>query len=212
MSLSRLTVLFAALLVGAASAQAQSVEPIRVIEDSLEVPEGMTVAQALAAVEDIASIFEEYEPVVPWIPGVKLDLSKQVVSAQSPTLMEIPVDGAVFGRDIVERAQVLATTTALVCDAGEGVRIELNFQGSSRNIERRIDRIEISACPRISEDGTVYIDAKGLMFEGAMPRDPNLNSFNENVGANALQSAFLKQVPAVFTAVEQHWADMPIAG
>ena len=64
----------------------------------------------------------------------------------------------------------------------------------------------------MSSNNAIIIDAKGLMFEGAMPRDPNLNSFNENVGANALQSAFLKQVPAVFTAVEQHWADMPIAG
>jgi len=198
-------VLSAALLPVVTPALADGPAPIRVIEDSLEVPEGMTVTEALSAVEDMATLFELYEPVVPWIPGVKLDLEKELVSAESPVVVELPIAGAAFGRTIEERARVTATTTALTCPEGEGLRIELAFEASTHNIERRIDRIDIAACPRTTAEGLVYIDARGELFEGHTPRDPDLNAFNENVGAKALQTAFLKQVPAVFEAVEQSW-------
>ncbi len=73
------------------------------------------------------------------------------------------------------------------------------------NIERRIDRIEISACPEVTEDGTVAVHAVGRMYEGFLPQDPDLNALGEAIGAKVLQTAFLKQVAAVFSAVEAHW-------
>ena len=106
------------------------------------------------------------------------------------------------------QTRVVATTDLIVCANGSsGLRIDLSFDGSSRNIERRIDRIEIQACPRIGDDGELFIDATGALYEGRLPRDPELNAFEENIGAKALQTAFLKQVPAVFDAVERSWEE-----
>jgi len=207
MSIARPAALLLALFTVAPATTLAAV-PIRVVEDSLLVPDGLDPAQALEAVEELGAIFELYEPVVPWIPGVKLDLEKQLLSAEGPLIMEMPVEGAAFGRTIDERARVTARTEPIACGDLQGVRIDLEFDASSPNIERRIDRIEIVACPRIADDGTVYIDATGSLYEGYLPRDPALNAFNENVGAKALQTAFLKQVPAVFDAVEHHWAGM----
>jgi len=187
------------------TAVADAPAPIRVIEDSLSVPEGMEAEEALRAVADLAALFAIYEPVVPWIPGVKLDLEKEIVSVEGPVVVELPVEGAAFGRPIEERARVTATTAPMVCEEGEGLVIHLAFDASSYNIERRIERIEITACPRTAEDGRVHIDAIGSLYEGHTPRDPDLNAFNENIGAKALQTAFLKQVPAVFEAVEHYW-------
>ena len=185
--------------------------PVRTIEDSLEVPEGMDSDTALAAVEDLTRVFANYEPVVPWVPGVKLDLEKQVLQNGTPTVLALPVEGEAFGRPIVERAQVTAVSRPFACEEDEGLRIDLLFAGSSHNVERRIDRIEITACPRTDEDGQVTIDATGEMYAGHLPRDPDLNAFEENIGAKALQTAFIKQVPAVFDAVEETWADRPEA-
>jgi hypothetical protein len=181
--------------------------PIRVIEDSLVVPAGLDAADALAAVEDLGAIFALYEPVIPWIPGVKLHLHKEILSVEGPVVMALPVHGAAFGRRIEERARVTASTEPMICNEGNGVRITLDFDASSRNIERRIDRIEITACPRTEQDGAIKIDVTGALYEGDLPRDPSLNAFNESIGANALQTAFLKQVPAVFDAVVFYWAE-----
>jgi hypothetical protein len=184
---------------------ADTPEPVRVIEDTLRVPKGLDAAEALSAVQDLSPIFDLYEPVVPWIPGVKLDLEKERLVGDGDIQVELPVQGAAFGRAIEERASVTATTAPLSCDEEEGLQITLSFEDSTPNIARRIDRIEISACPRIDEDGTIFIDAVGALYAGPLPRDPKLNAFNENIGAKALQTAFLKQVPAVFDAVETHW-------
>ena len=182
--------------------------PVHVVEASLSVPDGMTPAEALAAVDDLGAIFALYEPVIPRIPGVRLDLEKELLSSEGPIVVQLPVDGAAFGMAIREQARVTATTAPIACAEGPGFSIELSFDDSSWNIERRIDRIEITACPRTGVDGTVVIDATGSLFEGVLPRDPNLNGFNENIGARALQSAFLKQVPAVFEAVENYWTQV----
>lgn len=202
--------ILAPLLLGAAVASAA--EPIRVIEDSLVVPAGLDAADALASVQDIAEIFVRYEPVVPAVPGVRLDLEKQVVSVEGPTVVELPVQGAAFGRPIEERARVTAHSGPTACPVEEGVRIVLDFDASSYNIERRIDRIEIDACPTVGPDGAIEIHAIGRMYAGHLPEDPALNRLNEAIGARALQGAFIKQVPAVFTAVEAHWADLGVEG
>ena len=208
MSTFRPIALFAALIaVTPFSAVANTGAPIQVIEKSLSVPAGMDAATALSAVEDLGTLFELYEPVIPWVPGVKLTLEKDLVSDAGPVVVEMPVEGAAFGRTIDERARVTATAEPMTCTEGAGARIVLEFDDSSRNIDRRIDRIEITACPRTAANGTLHIDATGSMYEGYLPRDPELNTINENIGAAALQTAFIKQVPAVFTAVETYWAD-----
>lgn len=200
-------VALAALLPTAAAAAA----PIKSVHDSLRIPEGMDVEQALAAVEDLTVVFDHYEPAVPWVPGVQLELDKRVVSPIDPTIMGLPVQGTAFGRVIDEWAQVTASTEPLVCAPGlNGLRIDLSFAGSSHNVERRIERIEIRACPRAGADGVLYIDATGDLYEGPLPRDPALNALNENLGAKAIQTAFIKQVPAVFAAVERTWAAAPM--
>lgn len=197
----------ALLLASPLTAGAAEPEPIKVVEDALAVPAGMSAAEALAAVDDLPLIFEAYQPVVPKVPGVKLGLTKEVLSTEAPVVMALPVEGAAFGRPITEQAQVTATSWPLTCDTGEaGLAIELSFAGSSWNVERRVDRIEITACPRVDEHGGVFIDTRGALYEGALVRDPEKNALEEGIGAKALQTAFLKQVPAVFDAVERTWA------
>ena len=201
----------AALLLLLLPSAALAVGPLETVEDSLRVPAGMDAAEALATVEDLTHVFGRYEPVIPWVPGVTLDLTKEIVSLDSPTVMALPVEGKVFGRAITERAQVTASTEPMTCGIETpGLMIHLSFEGSSHNVSRRIERIEITACPREGDDGELYIDATGGLYEGPLPRDPDLNAFNENLGAKALQGAFLKQVPAVFEAVERAWADRQI--
>ena len=180
--------------------------PVRVVEESLSVPEGMDVAEALAVVEDLSSVFAHYQPAVPRVPGVSLELGKEVVSPGAPVVVALPIEGAVFGRVIDERAQVTATSWSAPCpDGAEGLRIDLVFDGSSYNVARRVDRIEIQACPRADDEGALYIDTTGALFEGPLPRDPELNALHESIGATALQKAFLRQVPAVFDAVRETW-------
>lgn len=204
--------LVSAALIALAPATAVAAAPTQVVEDSLVVPAGVAASEALAAVEELPEIFDRYAPVVPWVPGLTLDLGKEVVSdgvaEGTPIVLAMPVEGAVFGRSIDETARVTVTSMPTACAAGvDGLRIDLSFDGSSHNVWRRVDRIEITACPRLAEDGTLYVDTRGALYEGHLPRDPDLNAFEENIGAKAIQTAFLKQVPAVFEAVEAHWAD-----
>lgn len=202
-----MTRLALALLVTALPLSASAATPARVIEASLQVPAGMDADEALAAVDDLPAIFADYEPVVPWVPGVRMELAKEVISTEAPVVMALPLAGSVFGRSITERAQVTALVSPHACASGTaGRRIELSFVGSSHNVERRVDRIEIVACPRDGSDGSLWLDARGELFEGHLPRDPKLNAFEENIGARALQTAFIRQVPAVFEAVEHTWA------
>lgn len=187
-------------------------EPIRVVDDTLVIPEGIDPDAALESVVDIARIFELYEPVIPWIPGVDIDLQKEVVSAASPCVLDLPVSGSAIGRPIHEKARVTATSETTSCNADgalDGRRILLDFGESTYNIGRRIDRIEITACPGTSRNGERVIHAVGRMYAGYKPEDPELNAISEAIGAKAMQGAFIRQVSAVLTAVERHWHDLP---
>jgi hypothetical protein len=187
-------------------------EPVRVVEETVPVPAGMTVEQALASVEDIPRIFDLYEPAIPRLPGVDVVLSKQVISTGStkgalPAILELPVRGNAVGYKFDERARVTASTTRQACaDGAQGRRINLDFHASSYNIERRIDRIEITACPEHDSDGDIVIRAVGRMYAGFKPQDPEKPALSEAIGSRALQSAFIKQVSPILTAVQLHWS------
>lgn len=189
-------------------------EPVREVRGSLDVPAELTPEAALASVGDISTIFALYEPVIPKIPGVQVDLDKQVVSASAPTVLELPVRGSALGRKIEERARVTAVTEETPCagpgtpDGPIGRKITLDFTASSYNIERRISHIEITACPSVDRQGHPKIEATGRMFAGYLPEDPGLNAISESIGAKAFQGAFIKQVPAMLSAVEAHWASL----
>jgi hypothetical protein len=192
------------------SRQASAEEPIRVVEETVTVPSGLDPQKALSSVEDIARIFELYEPMIPWVPGVKLDLDKEVVSAADPCVLELPISGSAIGRPIEERARVTATAQETSCSPDgrlDGRKIVLDFDDSTYNVERRIDRIEITACLAQAPDGSHQISATGRMYAGYKPEDPALNPLNEAIGAKAMQGAFIKQVSAVVEAVESHWKD-----
>jgi hypothetical protein len=197
--------LLGALLPTSALAQ----EPIRVVEESLTVPANLDPEVALQSVADIPQIFELYQPIIPWVPGVKLDLSKEVVSADAPVVLELPVSGTAVGKSIEERAHVTATSKPTSCSGGrDGRKITLDFHQSTYNIERRIDRIEITACLDTAPDGTAAISAVGRMYAGYKPEDPNLNPVTEAIGARALEGAFIRQVSAVLVAVQRHWSQL----
>jgi hypothetical protein len=182
---------------------------LRVVEDSLDVPAAIEPQAALDAVSDIARIFELYEPSIPWVPGVKIHLEKQVVSTGEPTVLELPVTGNVAGKDIVERARVTASASPTTCDGNlPGRTVLLDFEASSYNIERRIDRIEIEACLRPAVNGVQRIDATGKMYAGFLPEDPALNGMMESIGAKAIQVAFFKQVEPILDAVVRHWGEL----
>lgn len=196
-----------ALLSSAASAA--SSQPIKVVEETVALPAGLDPQAALASVGDVARIFELYEPAIPWVPGVTIALEKQVVFAGTPTVLEMPVSGNAAGKAITERAHVTATTSETTCATGDGRRITLDFEASSWNVERRIDRIEIVACLDPEPDGTPRITATGRMYAGELPQDPNLNPVLESIGAKAIQGAFIRQVSPMIDAVARHWADLP---
>lgn len=190
---------------------ASAEEPIRVVDDTLVIPDDVDPAQALESVVDIARIFELYEPVIPWIPGVNIDLRKEVVSAAAPCVLDLPVSGNAIGKAINEKARVLATSEPAACSPDgrlDGRRILLDFSASTYNIGRRIDRIEITACPGVTANGDRVIHAVGRMYAGYKPEDPALNPVTEAVGARALQGAFIRQVSAVLDAVQLHWRDL----
>ena len=202
-------VLVSALALVPVGASAQE-EPIRVVQESLAVPAELDPELALKSVEDIARIFQLYQPVVPWVPGVRLTLEKEVVSAAAPVVVELPITGNAIGRPIDERAHVTATTVPMSCTGGQmdGRKITLDFEHSSYNIERRIDRIEITACLGTKADGTREISAVGRMYAGYNPEDPKLNAVSEAIGARALEGAFIRQVGAVLDAVQKHWIEL----
>jgi hypothetical protein len=198
--------LLLALLLPVASATA---EPVRTVEDSLVVPAGLDPEIALASVENVARIFELYEPRVPWVPGVRLDLQKEVVSVGAPTVLELPVSGSAVGKPIEERARVTASSEPIDCDGRPGRRILLDFDASTWNIERRIDRIEIVACLEPdSGTGEARVSAVGRMYEGFLPEDPDRDGLMESIGSKAIQGAFLRQVEPILTAVEAHWREL----
>lgn len=204
------------LLVGlglGASTPALAVDaPIKVVSELVDVPPELGPEAALDAVEDVARIFELYEPLIPWVPGINLDIGKEIVSSQPPFLLDLPVDGVAIGRHIDERAHVLASTRRVSCPLGvEGREIVLDFSGSSYNVSRRINRIEITACPITAVDGAHKIAAEGRMYAGPLPQDPRLNALNEAIGAKALQTAFIRQVSPVLDAVERRWAELGTA-
>lgn len=189
-------------------------EPIRVVEETVTIPADLDPELALSSVADIPRIFELYQPAIPWVPGVKIDLEKEVVSAAQPCILELPVTGVAIGRPIEERARVTATAEETSCGRGrpEGRKITLDFQSSTYNIERRIDRIEITACLQEGPDGSHQISATGRMYAGYKPEDPALNPISEAIGAKAMQGAFIKQVSPIIRAVESHWKDLrPVA-
>lgn len=192
-----------------ARATADPAAPIKTVSDSLVVPEGVDPEAALQSVEDIARIFELYEPAIPWVPGVKIALQKEVVSAGTPTVLELPVSGNAAGKAITERAHVIATSAPTTCAHGPGRTITLDFAESSYNIQRRIDRIEIEACLERQNDGKQKVAAVGRMYAGFKPEDPELNAFLEAIGSKAIQGAFLRQVDPILEAVEAHWQDLP---
>lgn len=202
-------VLLSALSLASVEASAEE-KPIRVVQESLRIPATLTPELALASVEHIAQIFQLYEPVVPWVPGVRLTLEKEIVSATAPVVVELPIVGSAMGKAIDERAHVTATSIVLSCTPGktDGRKITLDFHASSRNIERRIDRIEITACLGTAPDGTAEITAVGRMYAGFLPEDPSLNAVSEAIGARALEGAFMRQVGAVLAAVQLHWTDL----
>ena len=197
--------LLSALVFSAAPALASNEVPIREVESTLAIPSGMSTTEAMQSVDELDLIFARYEPVVPWVPGVQMSLDKQIVST-GPMVVQMPVDGSAFGHEIVETARVTATTTTIACEGVEGRQITLDFEASSYNIERRIDRIDITACPATDADGVTVLHTVGRMYAGYKPEDPELSALKEAVGARALETAFIKQVPAVLDAVEQHWA------
>lgn len=192
-----------------AHATVDTAPPIKIVQDSLVVPEGVDPQDALSSVADIARIFELYEPAIPWVPGVKIELQKEVVSSGTPTVLELPVSGNAAGKAILERAHVIATASPTTCASGPGRTITLDFTESSYNIQRRIDRIEIEACLEPSANGKQRVSATGKMYAGYKPEDPELNALMENIGSKAIQGAFLRQVDPILDAVEAHWLDLP---
>ncbi|MEZ4238977.1 MAG: hypothetical protein R3F59_23055 [Myxococcota bacterium] len=191
----------------AASGGHAAEEPVRVVEETVPLPPGLALEEALQSVEDIPGIFALYQPLVPKIPGIDVALSKEVVSASVPAVLELPVSGNAIGYKFTERARVTASTEHLVCPTGfDGRKIVLDFHASSYNIERRIDRIEIVACPEVDDDGSTLIRATGRMYEGFKPQDPDKSAISEAIGSRALQTAFIKQVSPILTAVQARWA------
>jgi hypothetical protein len=197
------------LLFTSLAAEARAEAPIKVVSETVVIPAGIDPLAALASIQDVPRIFELYEPAIPWVPGVTLDLEKEVVSAASPTILELPVNGNAAGKAIVERARVTATTELTTCPTGDGRKITLDFEASTYNIERRIDRIEIVACLEPVTDGSNRITATGRMYAGYKPEDPALNAVLEAIGSKAIQGAFIRQVSPLVEAVERHWLDLP---
>jgi hypothetical protein len=114
-------------LVALLSSVARAEEPIRTVTETVVVPAGLDPAAALASIDNVPRIFELYEPAIPWVPGVTIGLSKEVVSAQSPAILELPVSGNVGGKPITERARVTASTERTACGEAEGRKIVLDF-------------------------------------------------------------------------------------
>jgi hypothetical protein len=180
--------------------------PIEEVEAVLPVPPELDDAAALAAIDDIATIFVHYQPNVPRFPGVNLDLTKRVVS---PSVLELPVSGHAVGFTVKETANVAVSSAPLVCAGPEidGRTVVLDFGESSRNVQRRIDRIEITACLETDLDGVRQVRAIGRMYAGWMPEDPSKSAINERLGRKAFQIAFIQQVPAILDAVREVWGD-----
>jgi hypothetical protein len=160
---------------------------------------------ALAAIDDIPRIFDYYQPIVPRFPGVNLELTK-VIRSEAPPILELPVSGHAVGFQVHETAHVAVTTVNASCTKGriDGRKVILDFSASTYNIERRIDRIEITACLK-QKNGKNSIDAVGRMYAGYKPEDPERNVINEKLGSKAFQVAFISQVSAILDAVKRVW-------
>lgn len=187
-------------------------EPAKTVTKTVSVPSHLTLERALESIEDVPAIFDRYKPVVPWVPGVKMEITKEVISRGRPAVVALDLDGsAPFAGTIDERALVSATVKDITCTGNllstNGRMIQLDFKGSTRNVERRVKRIDIRVCA----SGTAAapkLTAVGNLYEGYLPIDPDKPEFGEKVAANAIQTAFIKQVEPLVDAVHDLWADM----
>ncbi len=187
---------------------------IKTVKRTATAPARLSLEQAIEAFEDIPAIFDEYEPVMPWVPGVSMEFIKEVVSRGRPAILKLHLDGdAPFvSGGIHEKALVTATVENTPCAATfatpTGKKIVLDFKGSTRNVERRVDRIEIQVCGKLTSRGAAEITATGSLFEGDLPIDPNKNGTAESIAAKAIQTAFIKQVEPMVDAVNEVWKKM----
>jgi hypothetical protein len=187
-------------------------DPAKTVTKTVSVPSHLTLDRALEAIEDVPAIFDRYKPVVPWVPGVTMEITKQVISRGRPAVVALDLDGkAPFAGPIDERALVSATVTDITCSgnllSANGRMIHLDFKGSTRNVERRVNRIDIQVCA----SGTAAapkLTAVGNLYEGYLPIDPDKPEFGEKVAANAIQTAFIKQVDPLVDAVNDLWGDI----
>src|SRR5262245_47246132 len=105
-------------------------EPVEVLEGTLQVPAGPDDQAAPAAIDDVADIFVHYEPVVPWFPGVNLELAKHI---ESPSVLEIPVTGHAMGFTVQEVAHISVHSQPLSCGTTPGRLVVLDFEDSTYN-------------------------------------------------------------------------------
>lgn len=191
---------------------ARAEEPAKTVTKTVSVPTHLTLERALESIEDVPAIFDRYKPVVPWVPGVTMEITKEVISRGRPAVVALDLDGkAPFAGPIDERALVSATVTDITCSgnllSANGRMIRLDFKGSTRNVERRVNRIDIRVCA----SGTAAapkLTAVGNLYEGYLPIDPDKPEFGEKVAANAIQTAFIKQVEPLVDAVNDLWNDI----
>ena len=203
-----------AALSAALAPSARAEEPAKTVTKTVAVPTHLTLERALESIEDVPAIFDRYKPVVPWVPGVSMQIEKEVLSRGRPALVALKLDGTApfVSNGIHEKALVTASVSDTSCGANSlsatGRMIRLDFKGSSRNVERRVDRIDITVCAT-GGTGAAALTATGNLYEGDLPIDPTKNSMAESIAANAIQTAFIKQVEPLVTAVNDLWKTGP---
>ena len=206
--------LIAALVLLSAKSQAGSA-PIKVIKKTIPIPQTLTLDRALESIEDIPALFDRYQPVVPWVPGVSMEIQKEVISRGRPAQVALKLDGTApfVSNGIHEKALVSATVEDSPCSGNTlfslGRKIRLDFHGSSKNVERRVDRIEIQVCATPGNNGASNLKATGSLYEGYLPIDPSKSGTAEKIAATAIQTAFLKQVEPMVDAVQDLWKELP---
>jgi len=184
---------------------------IKTAKRTVAVPSPLTLERAVDAFDDIPAIFDEYQPEVPWVPGVSLEIKKEVISRGRPAVVMLHLDGKApfVSGGIHEKALVTASVMPFTCGRNyttpTGKKILLDFKGSTRNVERRVDRIEIQVCGGRTSRGAAEVTAIGNLFEGYLPIDPDKNGTAESIAANAIQTAFIKQVEPMVDAVKAVW-------
>jgi hypothetical protein len=201
---------FLILIASLPGSTARADAPAKTVKKSVSIPKALTIEQALESIEDVPAIFDRYRPAVPWVPGVSLKIEKEVLSRGRPSVVALNLDGSApfVPNGIHEKAVVSASVSAIPCGPASlspiGRMIHLDFKGSSRNVERRVDRIDITVCATGS-NAAPTLTAIGYLYEGDLPIDPTKNSVAESIAANAIQTAFIKQVEPLVTAVNDLW-------